>query len=249
VIRAILFDLDGTLVQIEKPKALSYTTAVQRLRSFEGCDARTIEASQEVVGATRDVACSPVMDTFTLEDDLDPLTTHYGITKPRDVLTAVRKAIYDDMVAVLQIIRDNQWPHTIGLLHITKETSCSTAVATVPQLTVALHVLCSLELEQTLDRILTRDDVRNSKRNSEIYLMAADKLAMPPEEYLVLEDSPTRTRATVAAGMNVIAVATPFTFAGLHASEVLAHRWVVHDSEELLNVVQEPIDEHDHTAH
>jgi len=52
-----------------------------------------------------------------------------------------------------------------------------------------------------------------------------------------------------AAGAIVIAVATPFTVAGLHSSQVLEHAWVVHDPERLLEVVKERIAEHNRTVH
>lgn len=249
MIRAILFDLDGTLVQTEKLKALSYATAVQQLRGLAEPDTRAIEAYREIVGATREVASNHVMDSLALEADLRPLMVQYGVTEPRDVLTAMRTSIYGNMVADPQVIRDNQWPHTIGLLRIANETSCSTAVATMSQPAEAIHVLRSLELEQTLDLVLTREDVQNPKPDPEIYLMAASKLSVPPEECLVLEDSPAGVRAGVAAGMNVIAVATPFTIAGLHSSQVLDHTWVVHNPLELLSVVQERMNEHNRTAH
>ncbi len=79
--------------------------------------------------------------------------------------------------------------------------------------------------------------------------MAAKKLEVQPEECLVLEDSPNGVRAGVAAGMNVIAVATPFTIAGLHSSQVLEHTWVVHDPDKLLEVVRDRIAEHNRTVH
>jgi len=66
---------------------------------------------------------------------------------------------------------------------------------------------------------------------------------------LVLEDSPNGVQAGVAAGMNVIAVATPFTIAGLHTSQVLEHAWMVHDPETLLDVVRERIAEHNREPH
>ena len=62
-------------------------------------------------------------------------------------------------------------------------------------------------------------------------------------------DSPNGVRAAVAAGTNVVAVATPFTIAGLHSSQVLEHAWVVHDPEKLIEVVKERFAEHDRTAH
>ena len=44
MISAIIFDLDGTLVQSEKLKALSYAMAVQRLRGLSEPDQRAVEA-------------------------------------------------------------------------------------------------------------------------------------------------------------------------------------------------------------
>ncbi len=97
--------------------------------------------------------------------------------------------------------------------------------------------------------VLTREDVDQPKPDPEIYRLAAEKLEVPPQECLVLEDSPNGVRAGVAAGMNVVAVATPFTVAGLHSSQVLEHAWVVHDPEKLLEVVRDRIAEHNRTEH
>jgi len=56
MIKAIVFDLDGTLVQSEKLKAQSYAIAVQRLRGLAGPETRAVEAYREIVGASREVA-------------------------------------------------------------------------------------------------------------------------------------------------------------------------------------------------
>jgi HAD superfamily hydrolase (TIGR01509 family) len=249
MIRAIIFDMDGTLVQSEKMKARSYAIAVQNIRGLPEPDARAVEAYREIVGATREVASRHVMDALKLEDDLRPLMARYGAAETWDVLTAMRREIYEGMVADPQAIRDNQWPHTVGLLRIAREKYCQTGLATMSQRQEVLHVLRSLGLEETLDLVLTREDVQEPKPDPEIYLLAAQKLNVPPEECLVLEDSPNGVRAGVAAGMIVVAVATPFTIASLHSSQVLDHPWVVHDPEELLNVVGQRIEEHNHTTH
>jgi len=47
-VQAILLDLDGTLVQSEKLKDLSYAIAVQRLRSLDAPDQRAVEAAGNV---------------------------------------------------------------------------------------------------------------------------------------------------------------------------------------------------------
>ena len=249
MIRAIIFDLDGTLVQSEKLKALSYAMAVQRLRGLAEPDPRAVEAYREIVGASREVASSHVMDSLGLEAELRALMAEYNASQPSEVLTAIRKAIYDDMVADSQVLRDNQWPHTVGLLRVAREAYCSTALATMSHRAEALHVLRALELEGYLDLVLAREDVKNPKPDPEIYLLAAHKLNAPPAECLVIEDSATGVQAALSAGMNVIGLATPFTRDGLHKLDVLEHRWVVHDLDTLLDVVQRRIAEHNRTVH
>ncbi len=82
-----------------------------------------------------------------------------------------------------------------------------------------LHIVRTLDLEQSLDVILARDDVENPKSDPEIYLLAAQRLEVSPEECLVLEDSPAGLGARFAASANVIALATPFIAAGPHESQ------------------------------
>ena len=249
MIHAILFDLDGTLVQTEKMKALGYAVAAQQLQGLPEPDSRAVEAYREIVGAARDVASRHVMDSLRLEPDLRPLMEEYGASEPWEVLTEIRQAIYSDMVADPQVLRDNQWPHTVGLLRVARETFCRTGLATMSLREEALPVLSALDLEQSLDVVLAREDVQNPKPDPEIYLTAAERLRVQPGECLVLEDSPNGVRAGVAAGMNVIAVATPFTTAALESSHVVEDSWIVRDPSALLDVVRRRIEEHNRTAH
>ncbi len=249
VIRAIMFDLDGTLVQSEKLKAKSYAIAVQRLRGLAQPDERAIEAYREIVGAAREAASRHIVESLDLDSDLRPLMARHGASEAWEVLTSMRTEIYNDMVADPQVIRDNQWPHTIGLLRIASDSGCRTALATMSDRDDALHILRSLEIEESFDQVLTREDVENPKPDPEIYLLAARKLSVQPNDCLVLEDSPNGVQAGVAAGMNVIAVATPFTAAGLHSSQVLEHLWIVHEPESLLDTVKDRIAEHNRTRH
>ncbi len=148
-----------------------------------------------------------------------------------------------------QVIRDNQWPHTVGLLRVARDAYCRTALATMSFRNEALHVLRALDLEDSLDIVLTREDVQQPKPDPEIYLTACGLLGVAPEDCIVIEDSPNGVRAGVAAGTNVVAFATPFTKAGLHSSQALEHPWVVHEPEQLLEVVRERVAEHNRVAH
>ncbi len=249
MIRAIMFDLDGTLVQSEKLKAQAYAMAVQRLRGLPEPDPRAVEAYRTIVGASREVAAQFVIDQLDLEPDLRPLLEEYRKSEPWEVLTEIRTAIYNETVADPQVLRDNQWPHTVSLLRLAKETGCRTGLATMSYRTEVLHGLRALDLEQSLDLVLTREDVEKPKPDPEIYLLAARRFELPPEEFLVVEDSANGVRAAVAAGTNVIAFATPFTAQSLHDGQVLEHDRILHESDELLDMVRRVIQEHERKVH
>ena len=249
MIEAIIFDLDGTLVQSEKLKAEAYAIAVQRLRRLKAPDSRAIEAYRSIVGASREVASQFVIDQLRLEPELRPLMAQYEASEPWQVLTQMRTTIYNEMVADPQVFLENQWPHTVGLLRLAKETGCRTGLATMSYRDEVDRVLRALDLERSLDLVLAREDVGKPKPDPEIYLLAARRLEVSPVECLVVEDSPNGVRAAVAAGMNVIAFATPFTIKGLHESKVLEHERILHDSDELLDMVGNVIQEHERKEH
>lgn len=91
MIRAVVFDLDGTLVQSEKLKAQSYAIAVQRLRGLSEPDPAAIEAYREIVGASREVASRHITERMHLGEELRPLSTAYGVAEAWEVLTVMRK--------------------------------------------------------------------------------------------------------------------------------------------------------------
>ena len=243
MIRAIMFDLDGVVVQSEKLKAQAYAMAVQRLRGLSEPDPRAIEAYRTVVGASREVAAQSVIDQLELEPDLRPLMAKYGVSEPHQVLTEIRTGIYNEIVEDPQVLRDNQWPHTVSLLRLAKESGCRTGLATSSALDMTLHALRALDLERSLDLVLTREDVQKPKPDPEIYLLAAKRFELPPAELLVVEDSANGVRSAVAAGTNVIAFATPFTTKSLHETKVVEHDRILHESDKLLDMARRVIEE------
>ena len=240
-IQAIIFDLDGTLVQTERIKAHSYALAVQKLRGLTAPDERAFEAYRDIVGSARDIASRHIVDTLGLAEELAPDMARLGVDTPEQALSQLRVDIYNGIVADPAVIRDNAWPHTTGLLRIARDTFCFTALATMSQRAEAEHVLTALGLYDALDLILSREDVEKPKPDPEIYTTAAARLKVAPSECLVLEDSPAGVRAGLAAGANVIAIATPFTECHLMREELLPERWMVRepDTRALFDTVRE----------
>jgi HAD superfamily hydrolase (TIGR01509 family) len=246
---AVIFDVDGTLVQTERLKAKAYALAVQRLLDLPEPDERAVEAYREIVGASRNEASRHVMESLGIEARLRPLMEEYGVSRPEEVLTAMRLSIYGDMVARPEVLKANQWPHAVDVLRVAKESACMTALVTMSRREDTIHVVHSLEIGDYIDIILTADDVDKPKPDPEIYLKAAGMLEVAPGECLALEDSVTGVRAALAAGTTVVAIATPFTAVGLHLSEIIEDVWIVHRPEDIADVVSRRIEEHDRTAH
>ena len=68
MIKALIFDLDGTLVQTETLKAISYARAAVDLGKGHFSDADVIEAFKEVVGLPRQEVARALLERFQIEE-------------------------------------------------------------------------------------------------------------------------------------------------------------------------------------
>ncbi len=106
-----------------------------------------------------------------------------------------------------QRIREVGVPQKAGLdelLRCLEENACPKAIATSSSKPDA--ALCLGPLAGRFDAIVTGDEVTRGKPAPDIFLLAAQRLALPPAHCLALEDSETGARAALAAGMGVILV-------------------------------------------
>lgn len=234
----MIFDLDGTLVRTEWLKSLSYAQAVQRLSPAPVTVEEVQAAFAEVVGRSREEVSRALASRFGLEDAARARPETFEVRQPWQVLVGLRMQIYGEMLADPEVLRANQWPHTVELLRAAARNGCSTALASMSTSEQVNRVLEAVGLRDQFDLVLSREDVRSPKPDPEIYRLAAEVLERRPGECLVIEDSPVGVQAAVAAGMHCVAVATPFTRAGLHDQPWLPLEWVVDDPAELPQVVE-----------
>lgn len=242
-ITAMIFDLDGTLVQTEKLKAISYARAVQDLCSDKVSEAQVIEAYKNVVGLPRKQVAQSLVEQFALEAQARACMSDFGVKTPWQAFIQVRLQHYEGMLADPYIILDNQWPFNLQVLEQARVEACKTGLATMSRCPQATRVLEVLDLVDAFDFIATRDDVERGKPDPEIYLLAAQALDVVPSRCLVLEDSPSGVRAALAAGMHCIAVTTPFTKESIPALNLLEDEWIVQQHDRVLSVVRAKMDE------
>ena len=221
MIQAVIFDLDGTLVQTERLKALSYARAAVELCPYTLQEGEVVEAFKAVVGRSRRDVAIALIERFHLEEKARGRMAEFGVATAWQAFVQVRLRHYRSLLADPEVLRTSQWPHNVALLEMARRAGCKTALATMSHCPQVQRVLDILGWQGKFDFIATRDDVERGKPDPEIYQLVSRELAMPPSACLVIEDSPAGVQAALEAGMHVVAVSTPFTRAQLHAAGLL----------------------------
>lgn len=242
MIRAMIFDLDGTLVQTEKLKSLAYAQAAIQLRPEIKLE-DVLEAFKDVVGLSRREVSQTLLEQFALEEAARQRMSEFDVSTPWQAYTQIRLGLYREMIADPEIVHANIWPHNMTLLEEARRTRCKVGLATMSYCPQVTRILQILGLQDTFDFVASRDDVERAKPDPEIYLLVADELRAQPAECLVIEDSPGGVQAALAANMHCIAVTTPLTRQVVRANSGLAPRWIVDDPIRLSAVVQELVEE------
>ncbi|MFC2029691.1 HAD family hydrolase, partial [Chloroflexota bacterium] len=189
------------------------------------------------VGLPRREVAQGLVDRFKLAEAAGSRMAEFGVKRPWQAFVQVRMNYYETMLDDPAVLRRSQWPHNVSLLHQARQAGCKVGLATMSRCPQAQRVLEILELNDAFDFVATRDDVERGKPDPEIYQLVARELAVPPEESLVIEDSPSGVKAALAAGMWCVAVTTPFTRRAIHAGKLLDERWIVDDPSTLTEVV------------
>jgi beta-phosphoglucomutase family hydrolase len=97
-------------------------------------------------------------------------------------------------------------PGAAELLERFKKDNVPMALASSSIRSLVQIAVDKLGLAQYLQEIVTGDLVKKGKPDPEIFLLAAEKLGVPPAECVVFEDASSGVAAAHAAGMKAVAV-------------------------------------------
>jgi HAD superfamily hydrolase (TIGR01509 family) len=188
-LRAVVFDLDGLLVNTEDLYAEAGETVLRRRGKTYDAELREKMMGRPVVDAIQ-----LMIDCHALPDTIDDLMCEC-------------KNVLDDLMAKSLA----PMPGVERLLDALTAANVPIAVATSATPEYADYVLSTLGLKPRFQFILTAADIRHGKPNPEVYLLAAKRLGIQPREMMVLEDSGNGCRAAVDSGAYAVAVPNAHT--------------------------------------
>lgn len=109
----------------------------------------------------------------------------------------------------LEMLRANQIPCCVG--------------SSTPRLNITM-VLSLLNFDQYFQDIIAAEDVTKGKPDPQVFLRAAQKLHLLPQQCVVFEDALVGIQAAKAAGMKVVAVTTTNPAGSLTEADVVVDR-------------------------
>lgn len=113
-------------------------------------------------------------------------------------------------------------PGLLDLLERLRQRGVRSAIATsAPGANVA-HTLGELQIAHWFDAVVRSEEVARGKPHPDVFLEAARRLGVVPEECLAFEDAPMGVIAAKRAGMTCVAVTTSFTIEEFRQHDALA---------------------------
>jgi len=85
MITSFIFDLDGTLVQTEKLKAISYARAAIEIAPGKLNQAQVMETFKNVVGLSRQEVAEKLISLLNIREEAKNFITQYSTEKPWQV--------------------------------------------------------------------------------------------------------------------------------------------------------------------
>ena len=189
-IKAVLFDMDGLMVDTESLATEAFIHSAKK----QGYD-MTKEETLLVLG-------------FTTKSIYDFWENYF---KNSDVSG---KQLVDDHYKYIEDILfttgPRKMPYIEELLKYLKESNYKVAVASSSNMDHIINNMEKTGLKKYIDEFASGAEVENGKPAPDVFLLAAERLGVKPEECLVLEDSKAGVLAGSSAGAKVIMVPDMF---------------------------------------
>lgn len=184
-ISAVIFDLDGTVLDNEDEYGAAFKKVLENL----GANVKTDY---------------PHVGGIGVKENWPGLLKKYNLKtkKSFDELASDTQKEYLKLLSKVRVKKGLE-----NFIKQLREDGIKTALATSNVWFIVERVFEEIPIEGFFDSVTTGEEVNNKKPAPDLFLKAADKLDVPPEECLVIEDAKSGIDATRAAGMKVVGLA------------------------------------------
>jgi HAD superfamily hydrolase (TIGR01509 family) len=190
MLRALIFDFDGTILDTESADYACW----QAIYRDHDCELPLAEW-QQCIGTA-----------YTNFNPYDYLEAQSGRSIDRTSIAAYHKSLFMPMVE-----QQATMPGIDVLLNDAADAGLRLAVASSSQQPWVTGHLDRLGLLAKFHTICTASDVQRIKPAPDLYLLALERLDARAEEALAVEDSLNGMNAALAAGLTVVVVPNPVT--------------------------------------
>ena len=183
-VKAVLFDLDGTLVD---SMSMWKEIDVDYLKMFQISVPETLH--EDIEGLSMYQTAVYFKETFGIPDSLDKIQETWNFMA------------YDKYIHEVPLK-----PYVREFLDCLKNKDIPCGIATSNSRILTEAILKSHEVDRYFRVMVTGDEVKKGKPEPDVYLTAAQKMGINPKDCLVFEDIPFGILSGKRAGMTVCAV-------------------------------------------
>ncbi|MDR2546735.1 MAG: HAD family phosphatase [Lachnospiraceae bacterium] len=208
-IDALLFDLDGTLVDsmwVWKEIDFEY------LKQYGATPPENIE--QIIEGMSFTETATYFKEVFALPEDVETIKDEWNRLAWEKYTTQVPMK-----------------PGVMELLHYARDKGLKMGIATSNSIELVEQIVTVHDLKQFFPVIMTSCEVERGKPAPDIYLAVAAALKVAPARCLVFEDIVPGIEAGKSAGMRVCAVEDAYSAATREEKQRLADYYIMHYNE------------------
>jgi HAD superfamily hydrolase (TIGR01509 family) len=218
----LIFDVDGVIADTEGPTAEATIKVFADLFGIEGVKPEDFEEGIGKGAVAYIKAAAKV----------------HGLELTDEQVAHAERMREENFISLLE---ESPLPAFPGVLELME------AALTRPDFRLAIATSSSREMSEVAVRgakvpynkmaYVSGSDVKNKKPHPEIFLLAAERMEIPPQSCVVIEDSPGGVEAAKAARAKCIAVTNTTTPENLRQADLICHSLEQVDLETVVNLV------------